>query len=198
MFCRNCQREIPDNSLFCNWCGEKQLRERRKKDEIKVPTPRQLPSGSWFIQLRAEGQSITEPTKELCIAKAKAIRAGFLETQAKAPDITLSAAIDKYIASRDKTLSPSTIRGYRTMQDNRFQSVMKKPIGKITNWQELCNAETELCGAKTLRNAWGLVSASLEFNGVKSKPLWRRSKGRNAKYPPFWPCALSAGPRFTL
>lgn len=166
MLCRNCQREIPDNSLFCNWCGEKQLRERRKKDEIKVPTPRQLPSGSWRIELRAEGQSITEATPELCIAKAKAIRAGFIEKQAKAPAMTLSTAIDNYITSRDKTLSPSTIRGYRTAQHNRFQSVMQKPIGKITNWQELCNAETALCGPKTLQNAWGLVSSALAFNGV--------------------------------
>lgn len=166
MICRNCQREIPDNSLFCNWCGEKQLRERKKRDEIKVPKPTQLPSGNWRIVLRAEGQSITEATPELCIAKAKAIRAGFVEKQAKAPTITLSAAIDNYITSRDKTLSPATIRGYRTAQRNRFQSVMEKPIGKITNWQELCNAETSLCGPKTLQNAWGLVSSALAYNGV--------------------------------
>lgn len=167
MKCRNCGREIPDNSLFCNWCGEKQIREKKKKDEIKVPSPRQLPSGSWFIQLRAENQSITEATKDLCIAKAKAIRAGFVEKQAKSPAITLSAAIDKYIVSRDNTLSQSTIRGYRTSQRNRFKTVMDKPIGKITNWQEICNAEAKLCEAKTLRNAWGLVSASLSFNGVE-------------------------------
>lgn len=166
MFCRNCQREIPDNSLYCNWCGEKQIRERKKRGEIKVPTPRQLPSGNWFIQLRAEKQSITEATKELCIAKAKAIRAGFVEKQTKAPTITLSAAIDKYIASRDNTLSPATIRGYRTSQRNRFKSVMDKPINKIHNWQELCNDETAFCAPKTLKNAWGLVSSALSFNGI--------------------------------
>ena len=79
MKCRICKRDIPDNSIFCCWCGEKQLRERKKKDEIKVPKPRQLKSGKWNIELKAEGWSTTEDTPEECIIKAKAIRAGFLE-----------------------------------------------------------------------------------------------------------------------
>lgn len=166
MQCRHCGREIPENSLFCNWCGEKQIRERKKKDEIKVPTPTRLPSGNWRIVLRAEGQSITEATQELCIAKAKAIRAGFIEKRAKVPTITLSAAIDNYIASRDKTLSPSTIRGYRTIQRNRFKAVMKKPIGKITNWQSICNDEAELCGPKTLKNAYRFIVSVMYENGI--------------------------------
>lgn len=132
MFCRNCQREIPDNSLFCNWCGEKQIRERKKRDEIKVPTPRQLPSGSWFIQLRAEGQSITEPTKELCIARAKAIRAGFVEKQEKQPKLTLDEAVDKYIEKRKDILSPSTIRSYKIFRRIRFQDLMDKRLDKLT------------------------------------------------------------------
>ena len=50
MKCCNCSREIPENSLYCNWCGKKQLREKEKK--LKIPAPRQLPSGSWTVQLR--------------------------------------------------------------------------------------------------------------------------------------------------
>lgn len=77
MKCKNCKRVIDDDSIFCKWCGERQIRERKKKDEIKVPSPRQLKSGKWNIELRAEGQSITEDTAALCEAKARAIRAGF-------------------------------------------------------------------------------------------------------------------------
>ena len=51
MKCCNCSREIPENSLYCNWCGKKQLREKEKK--LKIPAPRQLPSGSWTVQLVA-------------------------------------------------------------------------------------------------------------------------------------------------
>lgn len=30
MVCKNCKRDIDDDSIFCKWCGEKQIRERRK------------------------------------------------------------------------------------------------------------------------------------------------------------------------
>ena len=52
MICKACGREIPENSIYCNWCGVKQLRERRGREEVKVPTPKQLPSGSWTVYLR--------------------------------------------------------------------------------------------------------------------------------------------------
>lgn len=74
--CKSCKREVPDNATFCPWCGQKQVRERKKDGVIKVPEPKQLPSGSWRIYLAAEKQSVTEATKDRCIAKAKALRAG--------------------------------------------------------------------------------------------------------------------------
>lgn len=101
------------------------------------------------------------------MAKAKAIRAGFVEVKAKAPQITLTAAIDKYISDRNNTLSPVTIRSYRIYQHHRFQTVMSKPIGKITNWQELCNREAALCSAKTLKNAYGFIRSVLAENGIE-------------------------------
>lgn len=150
MICRNCKREIPDNSLFCNWCGEKQLRERKKRDEIKVPSPRQLPSGNWFIQLRAENQSITEATKDLCIAKAKAIRAGFAEAKAKPDNITLSEACTKFIESNRGRLSPSTIWNYEKIRDNDFPYLTAKKLRDITPimLQEAVNQE---CKRKSTR-----------------------------------------------
>ena len=54
MECKYCKREIEENSVFCNWCGAKQLQEKRRQKqnarrEITVPKPRQLPSGRWNI-----------------------------------------------------------------------------------------------------------------------------------------------------
>ncbi len=164
MKCKSCRREIADNSIFCNWCGARQLKEKKA---IKVPAPRQLPSGQWNIYLRAEGQSITEPTPERCAAKATAIRAGFLEAKKKAPGLTLSAAIDRYIEAKRLRLSPSTIRGYRKIQELRFQSVMGRPISSVTNWQKVINEEAAQVSPKTLKNAWGFVAGVLRREGLE-------------------------------
>ena len=139
MKCKICKRDIPDNSIYCCWCGEKQLRERKKKDEIKVPKPRQLKSGKWNIELKAEGWSTTEDTPEECIIKAKAIRAGFLEARKAAPKITPRQAMQRYIDRRELR-SPATLLGYQTIMKNRFLSVTDKDVGTI-DWQAAINAE---------------------------------------------------------
>lgn len=56
MVCKNCKRAIDDDSIFCKWCGERQIRERKKKGEVKVPKPRQLADGRWFAQVMIDGE----------------------------------------------------------------------------------------------------------------------------------------------
>lgn len=163
MRCRYCSRELPENALFCCWCGKKQLQEKGRG--LRVPAPRQLPSGRWNIVLRREGQSITEDSPELCTTRALAVRAGFLEAS-RSVRITLSSAIDSYIASRTNTLSPSTIRGYREIQRLRFHTVMTRPLSSITDWQAVVNAEARTCSPKTLKNAWGFIHSVLSSQGI--------------------------------
>ena len=168
MKCKNCKRIIDDDSIFCKWCGERQIRERKKKDEIKVPSPTQLPSGMWRIQLRQEKQSITEKTPELCTAKAIAIRAGFLEVKKQSVEkgLTLRTAIDRYIDRRQNSLSPTTIRAYRIVQKNRFQSVADLTLHNGIDWQKVCDNEAPLCKYKTLKNAWLFVGSVLRESGL--------------------------------
>ena len=163
MRCKNCKREIEDNSIYCNWCGVRQIRDKKA---VKVPAPRLLPSGSWNIYLRAEGQSITEATPELCTAKAQAIRAGFVARQ-KAVRDTLSEAIDRYIEDKKLRLSPSTIRGYRKIQELRFKGVMGRPISSVANWQKVVNEEAAFVSPKTLKNSWGFVRSVLRREGLE-------------------------------
>ena len=167
MKCKFCKNEIPAGSIFCNWCGERQIKERKRKDQIKVPRPRQLPSGNWNIQLREEGQSITEPTKDLCIAKAKAIRAGFLDAKKILPKMTVGKAIDNLLEAKSDVISPSTLRGYYTIRNNRFQSVMDCDIADKINWQSEINKEAALVSPKTLKSSWALVSAAISAQGVE-------------------------------
>lgn len=171
MKCKNCRRVIPENSIFCNWCGEKQLREKKKT--LKVPAPRQLPSGQWNIYLRAEGQSITEPTPERCTAKAQAIRAGFIEAKKKAPGITLRDACLKHIESNRGRLSPSTIQGYEKIVRNQFPGLMAKRLSAIdaATLQEAVNEECRRpsrrgkpYSAKSVRSAYAYISEVLSLN----------------------------------
>lgn len=168
MICKHCKNEIPDGSIFCNWCGERQVKERKKKDAIKVPKARQLKSGKWNIELRAEGQSITEDTEELCIAKATAIRAGFLEQKKKAPPMSLGEAVDKYIDGKSAILSPSTIRTYRGIRRNNFQKYMDKSISDNINWQQVVNEEAKVFQPKTVSTAWRLLAPALKAQGVQA------------------------------
>lgn len=135
MICKDCGREIPEHSIYCNWCGVKQLRERRSREEVKVPTPKQLPSGSWTVYLRAEGQSVTEPTRELCLARARALRAGFLEAKKSAGGMTLGAAYDAYMEARQGVISPSTYGGYVKLKRSAFVRLMAQDISRITSEQ---------------------------------------------------------------
>lgn len=165
MKCKNCKREIDADSIFCKWCGKRQIREAKK--EIRIPEPKKQPSGKWFIQLRIGGQSysVTEDTEAKCRAKAVAIKSGLIEQKAKT-SVTLSEACDRYIEERSNTLSPSTIRGYRTIQKFRFQSVMNKSLFRVDNWQRVVNDEAALCSPKTLKNSWGFIHAVLRNEGI--------------------------------
>lgn len=167
MKCKYCKNDIPDNSIFCLYCGERVIKERKAKAEIKVPKPRQLKSGKWNIELRAEGESITADTEAECVAKARAIRAGFIQSKAKLPELTIGQAIDKYIADRSNILSPSTLRGYSMIRKHRFKSVMDKQIGSITSWQSIVNDEAKLHSPKTLRNAWLFLKSVHKEHGIK-------------------------------
>lgn len=131
---------------------------------MKIPTPRQLPSGAWFVRIMVDGKSysITKPTEKEAIAEAMAIKLEIKEAATqKQKDKTLYDAINEYIDARRNILSPSTIRGYRIIRDNRFQGVMHSRIGAIRpeKWQSIVNAEARLVSAKTLKNSWGFISS---------------------------------------
>ena len=143
---------------------------------MKLPEPRKLPSGNYFIQLRLGGESIpvTEPNRVACIREARAIKAEYLAgKRAKAaPEApTLTEATDAYIEERSNTLSPLTIRGYRTVQKHRFQTTMPRRLDQIDaeEWQGIVNMEAVLCAPKTLKTAFAFVRGVVEHTtGVLS------------------------------
>lgn len=132
---------------------------------MKIPKPRKLPSGNWFIQLRIDGDSvsITEETEDLCIAKAMAIKTGLIKAKKKPPSKTVGKAIDEYIEQRNNLLSPSTIRSYKNIRKFRFPTLMNKDVNALTKAavQSAINTEALSIKPKTLANSWGLVKSAI-------------------------------------
>lgn len=137
---------------------------------MKVPEPRKLKSGNWFVQLRLNGKSIpiTAETYAECKAIAEVTKAQYragLKGIKKLPkNVTLRAALKKYIEDRKTALSPSTYDRYLNMADGRFKNYLDKPLGEI-KWQDMIDAELEKVSEKTVYNAWGLVRPALKHAG---------------------------------
>lgn len=190
MKCRNCGREIADNSIYCNWCGKSQLKEKfRDKDFVSVPEPVKLSSGNYRIQLRKEGWSFTSPSYEQCKAEAIAYRRKWNELHADAPDaLSLRNAIDRYISSKDSLLSPSTVRGYKRYRDNYFQDCMDWNVyDKTLQWQAAINFEAKKRkSAKTVVNSWHLCAAAMRLAGAPvptvTLPKWAKKERKWLDY----------------
>ena len=137
---------------------------------MKVPKPRKLKSGTWFIQLRlnSESISVSADTEKECIRQAQFIKSEYLagrrqENTHKDTEIPLREACERFIDNRKNSLSPSTIRGYNYIVKNRFQSLMPRNVCDITEseWITACNKEAATCSPKTLTNAWRFIASVL-------------------------------------
>ena len=172
--CRHCRGKLPENASFCPWCGERQI---QGKTELKVPRPRQLPSGSWFARVTVAGERVpvTAKTEAEYYAAARAIKAGLVETASKPKPLLLSTAIDKYIDSRRGSVSPSTIASYQKQKRLYFRDLMNTNIHDITADMIQIQIQGMLkkpgsggkpLSAKTVINEYGFISSVLKYNGV--------------------------------
>lgn len=141
---------------------------------MKIPNPKKLPSGSWHLRIKIDGtsHSITKPTEKACLAEYMALKAGTKKKGKSTGPLTLTKAIDRYIERRQNICSPSTIAGYRRIQNQRFKATMPMALQHINpdQWQRIVNREARLCSPKTLKNAWLFVAAVVgEATGDRPK-----------------------------
>lgn len=142
---------------------------------------KQLPSGSWRVQVYAGKDtagkrrylSFTALTRKEAEYQALQWQLHYKEISRDASAMTLAEAMDKYIASKDGILSPSTIRGYDIIRRNHLQGLMETRLNRITPAmvQEAINQEakpytdsrgrTQTPTPKSVRNIHGLLSAVL-------------------------------------
>lgn len=166
-----------------------------RKKELKIPEPRLLTSGNYFIQLRINGKSIsiTENDYNVCKARARAIKAGIIEEKNKPKSITVGKAVDNYIDSKSEILSPSTIKAYRSYRNARFLSLYDVNVDKLTKnqLQKAVNAEMtafsdtgKKLSPKTIINSYRLIETAIKdmvnFNiSDISLPRWEPQTGRS-------------------
>lgn len=134
MICKYCKNDIPDNSLFCMYCGEKLAKSKKKSDEIKIPAPEKR-GDKWRIRLIKEGVSATFDTPQECEAWARSVRLGFIKAQKNAPLKTklFQDALDEYVELNKNVFSPATIREYTRSRDNELGPLLDKNIYTLTD-----------------------------------------------------------------
>lgn len=136
-----------------------------------MPNARKLPSGNYNCLVFSHYdystgkkkkiyESFTAPTAaeaEMMAAEWKASRKN------RGTDITVSEAIERYIAAKTAVLSPSTIRGYRSYQRTAFDKIAGVKLRQLDAetvqiWISTISAEHS---PKTTRNIHGLLSSAI-------------------------------------
>lgn len=154
---------------------------------MKVPEPRKLPSGVWFIQLRltaSDGKKVSvpvcAPTRKECVRQAELIKAEHRAGRrpaASAPGKTLRQAAEEYIERRRSSIrSPSTIEGYEKIMRCHFSGLWDIKLSDITN-DALNNFVSDECkkknrlgknySAKTIHNAYFFVVSVLNEQHIE-------------------------------
>jgi integrase len=133
---------------------------------MKLSKPQKLKSGMYVIRLRLNGKAIAVygETEAECRRNATAIKADHLTGRVIVGkcNVTVTEAIDNYISKRPK-LSPSTVRGYRSIQKNVFTPVMNQKLDEV-DWQRAIDKDDH--APKTIHNAWGFIASVIAENGL--------------------------------
>ena len=97
---------------------------------------KKLPSGNWNVRVfdgtdengKEHFKSFTAATKK----QAEYLAAEYAaHKKQRIESMTVGEAIDRYIASKDSVLSPTTINEYKKMRKNYLQSLMPIRIDRI-------------------------------------------------------------------
>ena len=139
---------------------------------MKVPEPRKLPSGNYFIQLRLNGVSVpvTASTARECKRQAELIKAEHRSNKRQitpSQDKTLGELMQSYLDKHETVLSPSTVRGWTSYREHRFTAYQQTAVKDIRDWQAVINAEAEEVSPKTVKCAWGFLTKAMRAEGIE-------------------------------
>ena len=127
---------------------------------------KELPSGSYRVQFRLNGEriSVTADTEEEAIYQASAIKTRRERSvKAEKKENTVGKCVKEYIESKENILSPSSIRGYYIILRNAMKFIENVKIKELTekHLQQWVNLNTENYAPKSIKSQFGLVTAAL-------------------------------------
>lgn len=147
-----------------------------KTRKTKLPTITQLPSGAYHAQVYvgkgADGkrcyESVTDFDYNKVLLRCAEIKADRkqekIDRAAGIERMTLRDAIDKYIATYEGMLSPSTVRSYLSIRKSSLKLIMDTDINDLTQElivQALMLDKKRVC-YKTLKNIKSLLTVTLK------------------------------------
>jgi integrase len=148
---------------------------------------KKLPSGNYRVQVvvghDANGKrivkSFTAEEEWIALKMAKE----YVEEIKNIADInsTVADAMRRYIKTRSNVIEETTVRNYDQILKYRFKSIMDMKICDLQpiQIQQAINSDMETVGAKTVRNAYGLLKSVLNMYGYNKNlsiirlPKWQ-------------------------
>ncbi len=140
-----------------------------------MATAKKLPSGNYRCRVylgKENGKdvykSFTAPTKKEAEFNANQFLINVnTKKKKRTNEYPFSEALSKYISMKEAVLSPSTIKGYKSLEGNikaKFPEFYKKRICDIDqeDVQQLINKLSKNHSPKTVRNYHGLISAVID------------------------------------
>lgn len=130
---------------------------------------RKLPSGSYTTQIQVHGKRKSITAKSKTEVKRRAHE--YALTRSDAPCAPLGVLIDNYIDDKRNVLSPSTVERYERIRKRHFQRLMIVPANELTSdrIQKEINLMSVKYSPKTVRNAYGLITATLDLYAPTQK-----------------------------
>lgn len=150
--------------------------QKKQTRNTGLPKIRQLPSGSYRAQVythtdengKRHYESFTSHDYAALLVELANFKADKKQERINRSlgkrSLTVGEAFDKYIQSKSKVLSPSTLVGYNKIRRNYLQLLMPIKIDDLTQEQIQIsiNDEAAHLSPKTVRDAHGLLSAVLK------------------------------------
>ena len=181
MRCRNCKSEVEDGSLYCRFCGEKLLRERKKTSQLPKGI-RKLADGSLSGQVMVKGHRIRihASSEASFLAHMDAYRHGYLPLPDNGKSgMTVAEAITNYADGKKNRVKPSTYANYEYIRDQRFSKLMEMDIAEVDDAALDVAVERELglpsrkgakLSPKTVIDAYNLVVTAIKKQRPDFKP----------------------------